>query len=77
MSPAKTDEPIEIPFGLWTRVGPMNHVLDSGADPPFEWAVLSRVTTLPGKSWNLLRPFFRPGKSWKTAKVMESHGKLG
>jgi len=34
-----------------------------------------RVTTLPGKSWNLVRPFSRPGKSWKTAKVMESHGK--
>ena len=35
----------------------------------------NRVTTLPGKSWNLVRPFSRPGKSWKTAKVMESHGK--
>jgi len=22
MSPAKTAEPIEMPFGLWTRVGP-------------------------------------------------------
>jgi len=32
------------------------------------------VTTLPGKSWNLVRPFSRPGKSWKTAKVMESRG---
>jgi len=31
-----------------------------------------RVTTLPGKSWNLVRPFSRPGKSWKTAKVMEN-----
>ena len=25
-------------------------------------------------SWNLGRPFSRPGKSWKIAKVMESHG---
>jgi len=33
------------------------------------------VTTLPGKSWNLVRPFSRPGKSWKTDKVMESYGK--
>jgi len=33
------------------------------------------VTTLPGKSWNLVRLFSRPGKSWKTAKVMESHEK--
>ena len=28
MSPAKTAEPIKIPFGLWARIGPMNHVLD-------------------------------------------------
>ena len=26
-------EPIEIPFGLWARMGPRNHVLDGGADP--------------------------------------------
>ena len=25
-----------------------------------------------GKSWNLGRPFSRPGKSWKIAKVMEN-----
>jgi len=29
----KTAEPIEIPFGLWTGVGPRNHVLDGGPDP--------------------------------------------
>ena len=29
---------------------------------------LYRVTTLPGKSWNLVRPFSRPGKSWKTPR---------
>jgi len=28
------------------------------------------------KSWNLGRPFSRPGKSWKIAKVIESHGKV-
>jgi len=33
VSRAKTDEPIEMLFGLWTRVGPGNHVLD-GADHP-------------------------------------------
>jgi len=26
-------EPFEMPFGLWTRVGPRNHVLDGGPDP--------------------------------------------
>jgi len=28
VSPAKTAELIKMPFGLWTRVGPRNHVLD-------------------------------------------------
>ena len=34
VSTAKTAEPIRMPFGLWTRVGPENHVLDGGPDPP-------------------------------------------
>ena len=29
-SRTKTDEPIEMPFELWTRVGPMNRVLLGG-----------------------------------------------
>jgi len=33
VSPAKTAEPMEMPFGLRTRVGSGNHVLDSGPDP--------------------------------------------
>ena len=37
--------------------------------------VVIRVPPGHGKSWNLGRPFSRPGKSWKIAKVMESHGK--
>ena len=36
MSPAKTAEPIEMLFGLWTRVGPRNYVLDGGPDPAKE-----------------------------------------
>ena len=28
VSPAKTAESIEMPFGLWARIGPMNRVLD-------------------------------------------------
>ena len=34
VSPAKTAGPIEMPFGLRTRVGPWNHVLDGGPGPP-------------------------------------------
>ena len=33
VSPAKTAEPIEMPFGLRTRLGPRNHVLDGDPDP--------------------------------------------
>jgi len=33
-------EPIEIPFALWTLVGPGNHVLDGGPDPLCEVAIL-------------------------------------
>jgi len=38
VSPAKTAAPIELPFGLRTWVGPGNHVLDGGSDPPWEGA---------------------------------------
>ena len=34
VSPAKMAESIEMPFGLRTRVGPGNHVLAGGPDPP-------------------------------------------
>jgi len=34
VSPAKMAEAIQMPFGLMTRVGPRNHILDGGLDPP-------------------------------------------
>ena len=34
VSPAKMAEPIEMPFGLRTRLGPGNIVLDGAPDPP-------------------------------------------
>ena len=34
VSPAKTAALIKLPFGLRTWVGPGNHVLDGGPDPP-------------------------------------------
>ena len=33
MNPAKLDEPTKMPFGMETRVGPRNHVLDGDSDP--------------------------------------------
>ena len=32
VSPAKTAELIEMPFGVWTRLDQRNHVLDEGPD---------------------------------------------
>ena len=34
VSPAKTAEPIAMPSGLRTWLGPKDHVLDGGSDPP-------------------------------------------
>ena len=42
VGPAKTAEPIEMPFGLRTRMGPGNHVLDGGSDPTMGGAILRR-----------------------------------
>jgi len=39
---AETAEPIEMPFGLRTRVDPRSHVLDGGPDLPWEGAFLGK-----------------------------------
>jgi len=39
VSPAKTDEPIEVLFGTKTWVGARNHVLSGGPDSPEEATV--------------------------------------
>jgi len=40
VSPVKTAEPIKMPFGLRTLVGPENHVLDGGPDPLWQGTIL-------------------------------------
>jgi len=35
-------EPIEMPFGLRTLVGPWNHALNGGPDPSWEEAIVCR-----------------------------------
>jgi len=39
-SPTKKAEPIQMPFGLWTQVGPRNHALGEGPDPPRRRGIL-------------------------------------
>jgi len=41
VSSAKMAEPIEMPLGVRTLVGPGNHVLDGGPDRPWEEAIYS------------------------------------
>jgi len=48
MSPAKTAEPIEMPFELWTRVSPKNHVLDG-----------VQIPTGMGNFWGKGRPIVK------------------
>jgi len=45
VSPSKMAELIEMPFGLRTRVGPGNHVLDGPPDPLWEGAILGKGAT--------------------------------
>ena len=44
MSCAKTDEPIDMPFEMWIRVGPKNHALGGGPNPPEERAILKSTS---------------------------------
>jgi len=46
VSPAKTAEPIEMPFGFRTWVGQRNHVIDGRPDAPWKGAIL-RVEERP------------------------------
>ena len=41
--PAKTVEPIKMPFVMWGRVGHSNHELDGGPDPQGEGPSDSKV----------------------------------
>jgi len=44
--PAKTTEPIAMPFGMWTLVGPRNHVLDDGPDRPMQGPIFREMDIL-------------------------------
>jgi len=41
VSPTETAEQIEVPFGVWTRVGPWNHLLDGGGRCGAHWRHLT------------------------------------
>jgi len=51
--PSDSVQPTEIPYGLWTRMGPRNHVLDGGPDTHVKGQLLGE-RTCPGMPINSL-----------------------
>ena len=50
VNPAKTEEPIEMPFGVRTGTRPTNHVLGGGTDPEGKLAIFfGGEGTFPGQ----------------------------
>ena len=45
MSCANTVEPIEMPFGLWARMGPRNPVLDGSSEVLRDFAMAANFGT--------------------------------
>jgi len=45
VSPAKTAEPIEMTFGLWSWMGPRNHVLDGSPEALMDVAMATNFGT--------------------------------
>ena len=48
VSPAEAAKPNVMPFGMLTRVGPRNYVLDGGSDPAHERTILRAKMGGPG-----------------------------
>jgi len=51
VSPAKTAEQVETPFGLWAWIGPRNHVLYGSADVLRDIAMATNFGTKIAISW--------------------------
>jgi len=71
LSRAKTAEPIEMPFGIWTRVGTENHVLDGAPGLPVRSGNFEGERYLHGK-WLAERPRYNSSSTtefeiWRNA----------
>jgi len=64
VSPAKAAEPIVMPFGMLTRVGQKNPVLDEGSDPPYKGVILRGGECRP-----IVK--YRDSLSWAVQKMAE------
>ena len=88
--PCKTAEPIEMPFGLRTWVGQMDHVLDGDSDPPREQAnfggrmggdaVLCQTTLTTyvcyGQTWMERSVWMDQHATWYGGRLWPSHTAL-
>ena len=54
VSRSKTAEPIDMPFWVWTRVGPGNNLLHGGPDPQCKGAILRGKRRPIVKYWDSL-----------------------
>jgi len=65
--PTETDEPIEVLFGMWTRVAPRNHVLNEALRiPPQEealtWGIPEHVKTCQQSTYSTYSTLFARGQ---------------
>jgi len=59
VTPAKTAEPIEMPFGLWTRMGPWKRVLH-GVHTSATWRIrLNRPRSVGPNGAAAMRPYVK------------------
>ena len=52
VSHAKTAEPIEIPFWMWARMGPRNHVLDGCPEVLRDVRIAMHIAAAMGEGLN-------------------------
>jgi len=57
----KMAEPNKMPFRIWTRVGPRNHVLDGVQIPMRKGAILRAQRGWPGHLWRLINSVTQQG----------------
>jgi len=63
VSCAKTDEPIEMSFGLWTLVGPRNHIFVGARIPLWEGAIFGNFCHARFLHFRYVNYRFRLGRS--------------
>jgi len=64
---AKTAEPIQMPFGLGTRVGPRKHVVDVAQIPCTCEGAIIRGKDIPGQAWRHCRELCKNGPTDRVA----------